>query len=231
MALPEKEVPPFTISSVHEFAEPPVPPWIIKVRLPLGDGDPGKMDGEARRRVKAHLDAVVEKWKANDAEYARCQRLTEALVSVEKRLAKASEDTEALNRVLRATLFDGLDTSDIDAKLIDLRAETLFLQGRKAELTGLAADAKDAAEASLRKVTKEEAGKLRTQLLQELDAARGRLFEAAYEPLRHAFTVQTAADVADPRTVVDFLAPDALAGLKPDGLAFDRRQQAGLRKG
>jgi hypothetical protein len=183
------------------------------------------MEADARQQVNGPLAEVVATWRETDPEYARACRLTEALGETERRLAKAQADVTELDREIEAALYHGR-SSEVDSRVVRIasaRAEVAYLTERKAKLAGQAGDAKDAAEVAFCKALKDAAARLRQEAQERLRAAGERLSAVAADALREVIVSKQAVAIASVWNVADGFVADALAGVRPDGFAIDRK--------
>jgi hypothetical protein len=214
----------FEIVSSHPLVHPPAPPWQIKVTFDLTDnGLPAATEADAKQQVNGPLAEVVATWRETAPEYARCCRLSDQLNDADARTEKARADLARLGRELQASLFYGRPTALLDKQIADLRAEVEFLKERRETLARLAGDAKDAAEASFRVTLKSAAARLKQEAQAKLRAAGERLSAVAADALREVIVGKQAVAVASVWNIDDGFVADALAGVRPDGFAIDRK--------
>ena len=217
----------FVIESKFPLVSPPRGPWRLRVTFDLDDSQPAELETESRLLVTGPLDEAVAKWQASDADYAQAGRLTESLNEVDGRADKLRADLDRLGRELKAALLNGQSVALTDKQIADARAELVSLEERKAMLTGMAVTSKDAAEASLRKTLKQVATRLGQDIIRKkLVAAGERLSEVAADALREVVLNKQAVAVASEWNLLDQFVPQALSGVRPDGLAIDRKWAA-----
>lgn len=216
----------FEIVSKFPLVSPPIGPWRIGVTFDVLDGGlPAAVQQDSRDLVSGPLAEAVARWRETDPTLAHCRRLTEALGEVERRLEAARSDVARLGREIDAALLHGRShqVDELMVKVASARADVAFLTERKDKLFKDAGTAKDLAEAAFRAFIKGEAAKLRREAEAQLRAAADELCAAAAGPLKRLMTCKGAVAIASRFDIDDQHFQAALAGVRPDGYAADRK--------
>lgn len=211
----------------------PVPPWLLKPTLVLNDdGVRVAMEAEAGEAVAGPLRDAVARWRESDPLFLHARQVTEALGQLEQRLEAARSDVVTLNREIDAALLNGRSAA-VDERVVkasSAHAEVAYLTERKDKLAKEAAAAKDAAEAAFCTFLKAEAVKVRRDADARMREAGEQLCQVAAEPLRRLIVAKKAAALADPRFIDGQYFQQALAGIRPDGFAQDRRLREAMNR-